>query len=124
MNWSSLAAVLLGLAVILGAFGAHVLQSRLDSSLLGVYRGGVTYQFIHALGLLVVSALTKTGHLRPKVANWVCGLLLLGIVLFSGSLYLLAITGIETLGVITPIGGFAFIAGWFLLAWGLTQKVD
>ncbi len=122
MNWSSIAAVLLGLAVIMGAFGAHSLQGRLDTASMGVYRGACTYHFLHSLGLLVVSILPRIGILRPEHAAWVCRLLLIGIILFSGSLYLLAITGVPVLGYITPVGGLTFITAWFLLAWALSRR--
>ncbi len=122
MNWSAVAAILLGLAVLLGAFGAHGLQNRLDTYSMGIYRGAVSYQFIHALGLLVVSILPKIGVLRAARAAWVCRLLVIGIVLFSGSLYLLAVTGVSYLGAITPVGGLAFVAAWFTLAWGLARQ--
>jgi uncharacterized membrane protein YgdD (TMEM256/DUF423 family) len=119
MNWSGVAAILLGLAVILGAFGAHGLRGRLDTYSMGIYERAVFYHFIHALGLLVVSILPRIGLLRPAAGAWVCGLLAAGIVLFSGSLYVLAVTGARVLGAVTPLGGLAFIAAWFGLAWGL-----
>ena len=114
MNWSATAAVLLALAVMLGAFGAHGLRGRLDAYAMDVYQKAVLYHFIHALGLLIVSLAPRTAHL-----TWVNILLLAGIVIFSGSLYLLAITGVRALGAITPIGGLSFIAAWLLLAWSL-----
>ena len=116
MNWSVIGAALLALAVIIGAFGAHALAARLDAYSRGVYETGVLYHFFHALGLLVVSFLPRMGALSASRAGWVCGLLCAGVVIFSGSLYLLAITGVRTLGAITPIGGIAFIAAWVLLA--------
>ncbi|HXN49493.1 MAG TPA: DUF423 domain-containing protein [Bryobacteraceae bacterium] len=122
MNWSGIAAILLGLAVMLGAFGAHGLRARLDAYSMGIYEKAVFYHFIHALGLLVVSILPKLGALRPSTGAWVCWLLAVGILLFSGSLYLLALTGVRTLGAITPLGGLAFIAAWFALAWGLFRN--
>jgi len=107
----------MSLAVMLGAFGAHGLRAKLDAYSLGVYEKAVFYHFIHAMGLLLVSFLPKTGTFSEFATSWVCGLLLAGILLFSGSLYLLAITGNRWLGAITPIGGVAFIAGWLVLAW-------
>ena len=114
MNWAATASILLALAVMLGAFGAHGLRGRLDAYAMEVYQKAVFYHFIHALGLLAVS-------LAPRTANllWVQILLLAGIVIFSGSLYVLALTGVRALGAITPIGGLAFIAAWLLLAWSL-----
>ena len=117
MNWSVIGSILMALAVILGAFGAHGLRNRLDAYALGVYEKAVFYHFIHGLGLLIVSFLPKTGTFSEFATSWVCGLLLAGIILFSGSLYLLAITGNRGLGAITPLGGVAFIAAWLVLAW-------
>src|SRR6185436_4087574 len=105
MNWSLTGALLMALAVILGAFGTHGLRERLDAYSMGVYEKAVFYHFIHALGLLMVSFLIKTGTFSEYATSWVCGLLLAGIVIFSGSLYMLAITGNRSLGAITPIGG-------------------
>jgi uncharacterized membrane protein YgdD (TMEM256/DUF423 family) len=122
MNWSAIAAVLLGLAVILGAFGAHGLRGRLDAYSMGIYERAVFYHFVHALGLLAVSILPRIGVLLPAAGAWVCWLLAAGILLFSGSLYLLAVTGQRTLGAVTPLGGLAFIAAWFLLAWSLARQ--
>ena len=119
MNWSRLAASALGLAVILGAFGAHGLKGRLDTYAMGIYEKAVFYHFIHAMGMLLTSTLPKSGALSSLTAARVCALFTAGIVLFSGSLYLLAISGITVLGAITPFGGLAFIAAWFLLAWSL-----
>jgi uncharacterized membrane protein YgdD (TMEM256/DUF423 family) len=118
MNWSMTGAVLLALAVALGAFGAHGLRSRLDAYSMSLWEKAVFYHFIHSLGLLIVSVLPKTGTPMPGV-NAVGWLLLAGVAIFSGSLYLLAVTGIRTLGAITPIGGLSFIAAWLLLAWRL-----
>ena len=102
------------LAVSFGAFGAHALKNRFDDYSLGVYTTAVEYQFYHSLALLAVGvialALPQTVLLRS--AGW---LFLLGIVLFSGSLYVLAFTGVKWLGAITPLGGLAFIAGWACL---------
>jgi uncharacterized membrane protein YgdD (TMEM256/DUF423 family) len=122
MNWSATGAVALALGVVLGAFGAHGLRGRLDAYLMGVYEKAVFYHFIHALGLLMVSFLPKIGAIGQSGANWVCGLLLAGIIIFSGSLYALAITGNRVLGAITPLGGLALIAGWLLLAWALIRN--
>jgi len=121
MNWTALAAILMGLGVGLGAFGAHGLKGRLDEYSMGIYEKAVLYHFLHALGLLIVSILPRAGALTPSAATWVCGLLVAGIVLFSGSLYVLALTGITTLGAVTPLGGLAFLAAWFLLAFFLIR---
>ena len=122
MTWSSTGAILLALAVMLGAFGAHGLRDRLDAYSMDVYQKAVFYHFIHALGLLIVSILPKTGTFSEYATNRVCWLLLAGIVIFSGSLYLLAITGTRALGAITPLGGLSFIAAWLLLAWFLLRR--
>lgn len=116
MNWTLTAAIALGLAVMLGAFGAHGLKERLDAYSMGVYEKAVFYHFVHALGLLIVSILPKVGVLKQPAATWVCSLLCAGILLFSGSLYVLAVSGIRSFGAVTPFGGLAFIAAWLLLA--------
>lgn len=116
-----MAAILLGLAVILGAFGAHALKGRLDESSISIYETAVLYHFIHALGLLVVSILPRAGVLTQSAALWVDWLLFLGIVVFSGSLYVLAMTGVRAWGAITPFSGLSFIAAWLLLAFWLIR---
>jgi len=121
MNLSATGAILLALAVILGAFGAHGLRGRLDAYSMGVYEKAVFYQFVHSLGILIVSILPKTGTFSGLSATTVCTFLLGGVVIFSGSLYLLAVTGNRMLGAITPIGGVCFIVGWVLLAWYLRR---
>jgi uncharacterized membrane protein YgdD (TMEM256/DUF423 family) len=83
---------------------------------MGVYEKAVFYHFIHALGLLAVPLLARAGLISQSAGNWIGWLLLAGIVLFSGSLYMLAITGIRTLGAVTPFGGVSFIAAWVTLA--------
>jgi uncharacterized membrane protein YgdD (TMEM256/DUF423 family) len=121
VNWSAAAAVLMGLAVGIGAFGAHGLKARLDDYSMGVYEKAVLYHFFHALGLLIVSILPRVGALSQSAATWVCALLLTGILLFSGSLYVLALSGVKALGAVTPLGGLAFLAAWFLLAFRLLR---
>jgi uncharacterized membrane protein YgdD (TMEM256/DUF423 family) len=122
MNWSAIAAVFLALAVGLGAFGAHGLKARLDASHLDIYKTAVLYHFLHGLGMLIVATLPRTGTFPAESANSVCWLLAVGIVIFSGSLYLLAVTGVDMLGAITPFGGVAFIVAWLLLAWKLARR--
>jgi uncharacterized membrane protein YgdD (TMEM256/DUF423 family) len=117
MNWNLTGAILMALGVALGAFGAHGLRARLDAYSMGIWEKAVFYHFIHALGLLIVSYLPKTGTFSMAAASTVCALLLAGVVIFSGSLYLLALTGNRWLGAITPIGGLSFIAAWLMLAW-------
>ena len=111
-----LAAFFLFIAVGLGAFGAHALKSRLAPDLTAVYQTAVQYHFWHALGLLAVGILLlqKPDSGALAAAAW---LLIAGLLLFSGSLYALALTGIRGLGAITPIGGVAFLAAWAALAW-------
>jgi uncharacterized membrane protein YgdD (TMEM256/DUF423 family) len=121
MNWSAVGAIALALAVIIGAFGAHALQGRLDTYSRGIYETGVMYHFFHALGLLIVSILPRTGALSASRASWICLLLAVGIVLFSGSLYVLALSGVRMLGAVTPFGGLSFIAAWVLLAYWLIR---
>jgi len=122
MIFSTLGAVGLALAVMLGAFGAHALKERLDAYSIGIYERAVFYHFVHALGLLIVGVLVKSGALGEPIAKWVGILLCAGIVLFCGSLYVLAVTGVRTWGAVTPFGGLAFIAAWVLLAYGLMRK--
>ncbi|HEY1342403.1 MAG TPA: DUF423 domain-containing protein [Bryobacteraceae bacterium] len=122
MNWGVTGAFLLALAVVFGAFGAHGLRGKLDDYSMGVYEKAVFYHFIHALGLLIVAFLPKTGTFSEFATSVVCWLLLIGIIIFSGSLYALAITRTTWLGAITPIGGVAFIAGWLALAWFLMRR--
>jgi uncharacterized membrane protein YgdD (TMEM256/DUF423 family) len=99
------------LAVALGAFGAHGLKSRVSAEMLAVWQTAVLYHLVHGLGLLLVGLLAL--HLPVRMAGWT---LQGGIVLFSGSLYLMVLTGIRPLGMVTPLGGVAFLAGWLLLA--------
>jgi uncharacterized membrane protein YgdD (TMEM256/DUF423 family) len=103
-----------GLGVALGAFGAHGLRARLAADALATFETGVRYQMYHALALLAVAfALTRwPGSALPSAAGW---LFVAGTALFSGSLYLLALTGVRWLGAVTPFGGLAFIAGWVCL---------
>ena len=117
MNWSAIGAIFLALAVGLGAFGAHALKDKLDAYSMGVWEKAVFYHFIHALGLLIVSMLPRTGTFPVNGASSVCWLLSAGVLIFSGSLYTLALTGVRSMGAITPIGGLCFIAAWLLLAY-------
>ena len=117
MNWTAVGALLLAFAVGLGAFGAHGLKGRLDAYALAVYEKAVFYHFLHAIGILLVALLGRVGAISAAAEARTGWLLLAGIVLFSGSLYVLAISGIRALGAITPLGGLAFIAGWLMLAY-------
>ena len=113
MGWIRWGSALMALGVALGAFGAHGLSGRLSPASLAVYQTAVFYHLVHALGLLAVGILSL---LRPQArldgAGW---LLVAGIALFSGSLYLLSVTGLKKLGMITPIGGLALLAAWIVL---------
>lgn len=112
----TLAALFLFVAVGTGAFGAHALKARLEPDLMAVYQTAVQYHFWHALGLLAVGVLLIQ---RPEsgALAWAAWLLVAGLVLFSGSLYALALTGVRAFGAVTPVGGVAFLAGWAALAW-------
>lgn len=114
-RYVTLACILGALAVITGAFGAHGLEERLDAEHLDVWKTAVEYHFYHALAMLAFA-----GGVVPGIASgrgiWACRLWLAGIAVFSGTLYLLAVTGQSWLGAITPLGGLALIAGWVLAA--------
>jgi len=103
------------LAVVLGAFGAHALKDKLDAYALGVFETAVQYHFYHSFALLAVGviALSQPQTVMLKSSGF---LFFLGILVFSGSLYLLSITGVRWLGAITPLGGLALIGGWACLA--------
>lgn len=115
-----LGACMMALGVVLGAFGAHGLKEKIPANLLAAYQAGVEYHFYHALGLILVGIMAfhfpQASGLR--IGSWI---LFLGIVLFSGSLYVMALTGIRWLGAITPIGGTAFIVGWLWIVWSVFQ---
>lgn len=115
-----LSAVSLALAVVLGAFGAHALKTHLSSEMLQTWETGVKYHFYHALGLLAIGVLT---FFMPSVyLKWSAILLFAGIVLFSGSLYALSLSGIKVLGAVTPFGGLSFIGGWIFLFLAVWKK--
>lgn len=104
------------LAVLLGAFAAHGLREHLDDALLSTFKTGVQYQMYHALALVLIGVLA---HQFPgqRLLRWSGILFLIGVLLFSGSLYMLALTQISWFGPITPLGGLAFMAGWLALAY-------
>ncbi len=106
-----------GIGVAAGAFGAHGLEARVTAERLNTFQTGVTYQMYHALALLFVGWAAAQWGTWPILAAGYC--FLAGIVVFSGSLYLLVLTDTPWLGAVTPLGGVAFIAGWALLAWGV-----
>jgi len=104
-----------GLGVAAGAFGAHMLKPILDATMLGVFETAVRYQMYHALALCVVAGVgERRPTLRIAPVGW---LFLIGVLLFSGSLYLLSLTAVQWVGALTPLGGVALMAGWSLLAW-------
>ena len=107
-------AALAMLGVLLGAFGAHALKNSLNVEMRAIYQTGVQYQLIHALGIVLIALLAATQPTwkRLILAGW---LMVAGVLLFSGSLYLLAATGVRVLGAITPLGGLCFIVAWGLL---------
>jgi uncharacterized membrane protein YgdD (TMEM256/DUF423 family) len=108
------------LAVAAGAFGAHGLKARLSADMLTTFEIAVRYHFYHALALFVVAwAYTRWPSSTTTIAGW---LFVAGILIFSGSLYTLALTGLRWLGAITPFGGLAFLAGWLCLAWAAWRQ--
>lgn len=115
-----LASLMMALGVMIGAFGAHALKENLDDYSRSIFATGVEYQFYHALGLFVVAF---TLHVKEDAKIRVAGYIMLGsIFVFSGSLYILALSDLTWLGAITPIGGLGFIVAWVLLAIGINNK--
>ena len=110
-----LSALFLAVAVAFGAFGAHALKGKVDAYYMAVYEKAVLYHFIHGLGALIISLFV---FIKPEYARllWVVGLLLVSTIVFSGSLYILVLTGVKSWGAVTPIGGLGFIISWLLLA--------
>lgn len=117
-----LAGIFSGLAVVLGAFAAHGLKNRLAENLLSAFQTGVNYQFLHALALILIFILARL--LPHTLWNWSAGFMIAGIVCFSGSLYMLAMTGIKWFGPITPLGGLFFIIGWLIFVMAALQSVE
>ena len=109
MGWVRAAAVFGFLAVAFGAFGAHALRERLSERMLEVYQTGVLYQLVHAAALLAVALYGRATHTDVAWPGWCFSV---GMVLFSGSLYLMTLTGETKLGAVTPFGGLAMLAGW------------
>jgi len=107
-------AIMAMLSVVIGAFGAHMLEPIVGEDAMKVYETGVQYHMAHALGIILIAVVAGLRGDSRKLA-WAGWLLFAGIILFSGSLYVLTLTGIKELGAITPIGGVAFIAGWICL---------
>lgn len=108
------------LGVALGAFGAHSLKEKLTPEMLAVFEVGVRYQMYHALALFAVAwAIAHYPGANLAAPGW---LFVAGTVIFSGSLYALALSGVRWLGAVTPVGGLCFLAGWALLAWGVWRS--
>ncbi len=116
MTFTRIGALSAFVAVAAGAFGAHALRARLAPDLLAVFETGARYQLFHALALLVVGLMLERA--RSRALNAAGGLFVAGTVLFSGSLYALALTGARAWGAVTPLGGLGFLAGWLCLAIG------
>ena len=115
-----LGTILAGSGVAAGAFGAHALKEILDAPMLQVFETATRYLMYHAFGLCIVSwAIDRYPEQRLQKSGW---LFLIGILLFSGSLYGVSLAGIRWLGAVTPVGGLAFIAGWILLGWGVWRN--
>jgi uncharacterized membrane protein YgdD (TMEM256/DUF423 family) len=128
-NTILIAAILGAVAVILGAFGAHSLSAVLSADKLQTYQLGVTYQYYHVLAMLAVGLLQRFGNPADKFLAWAGTCFFIGILLFSGSLYLLSLRDLFNIddykflyGPLTPIGGLFFIAGWVLMAFASLQK--
>jgi len=120
-TFAGLGAILAAVAVGLGAFGAHGLKGKISEHFLEVYQVGVLYHLVHALALIAVAWGWSRWPGRPmELAGW---LFVVGITLFSGSLYVLATTGWTRLGMITPLGGIALIAGWLFFAAGAWKSI-
>lgn len=123
MNWMAVGALFAFLGVALGAFGAHALRTRITPRDLEIFEVAVRYQLTHALALLITGLILWWRGLDvSRLLTLTPWLFAAGIVIFSGSLYLLVLTGKRWLGAVTPIGGVLFLAGWFLLALALWQK--
>lgn len=115
------AALNMAIAVGAGAFGAHGLKRILDPDMLSIWHTAVTYQVMHALGMLLLALmLSRSGISLFAIAGWT---MFAGIVLFSGSLYWLALSGTRVLGMITPLGGVLFIVSWLLVAWAAMRAL-
>mgnify|MGYP001168005451 CR=1 FL=1 len=112
-DWILIGIALAALAVAIGAFGAHGIKDRVSEGDLGIFETGVKYQFYHALGLIIIGILGY--HFDPSILKLPSSLMFAGIIIFSGSLYILVLSGQRWLGAITPIGGTFFIVSWILL---------
>ncbi len=118
MTWIRVGALLMAAGVVLGAFGAHGLKGMLEPAQMEVFKTAVFYHLVNALGLLVVGTLSLQSPGRSRLFPSGC-LLSAGIVLFSGSLYLIAVNGMTSLALLTPVGGICLAAGWIFLIFSL-----
>ena len=109
------------LVVLLGAFGAHALKARLPAEMLAVFQTGIHYHLFHTLGLIAVG-LVATQIPASAYLRWSGWLMLVGIILFSGSLYVLSVSGLRWLGMVTPFGGMSFIAAWVLFVIAIMKQ--
>ncbi len=116
----TLGAFFAALAVAAGAFGSHTLKATLSPDLLAVFETGVRYQMYHALALLLVGVVA--GPTPTSWFRWAGWLFVAGTLLFSGSLYVLSLTGLRWLGAVTPLGGVAFLVAWALVGWGVSKR--
>ena len=117
--WLSIAAINGALAVAAGAFGAHGLQSRIDAHALQLFETGARYQMYHALAIGLAAFAMRDAAATPAATS--AGFFLAGILFFSGSLYLLALTGMRSFAIVTPFGGVCFLVGWGILAFAATR---
>jgi uncharacterized membrane protein YgdD (TMEM256/DUF423 family) len=124
MKWLFLTAGLSGMvSVVLGAYAAHGLKSRLSADLMSAFQTGVEYQMYHSLALLIACMLAYQWP-EAQLIRWSACLFLVGMIMFSGSLYLLSLTGLRIFGPITPLGGLVLISAWLLLTMGIWKNVQ
>lgn len=120
-NYVIVGSLVMALAVALGAFGAHILKDAISPEMLEIYHTGNHYHMVHGIGLILIVLLYEKLN-NSKLIKWSARLILSGIIIFSGSLYVLAISGYTMLGAVTPIGGVCFITGWILLGVAVLKK--
>tara|TARA_B100000700_G_scaffold270807_1_gene313232 strand:+ start:1759 stop:2133 length:375 start_codon:yes stop_codon:yes gene_type:complete len=121
--WLIIGACLAGIAVLVGAFGAHGLKARVSSEDLGIFETAVRYQMYHSLGIILISVLGITKSFPDNILLMPAYLMIAGVIIFSGSLYILVLTNIRWLGAITPFGGSLLIFSWFILAFNIYRSV-
>ena len=120
ITWIIIGSVMAALAVSIGAFGAHGLKSKVSSEDLVIFETGVRYQMYHSLGLILIGILGF--HFPSNIIQLPAALFIIGIIIFSGTLYLIPLTGLRWFGAITPIGGTALIAGWVVLVYNIIKS--